>query len=101
MAGRTSEGEEAREERARFPEPWLEYADRSLYGLAAILFLVAAWAMDSYSVVTFAKNLSDDFPLAVVRTWTSSSRLNWSSRRAGATSPGQSGNWPRTQESPT
>ena len=49
-----------------FPEPWLEEADRYVYVLVAVLFLVAAVAMGCYSVYTFLKNISSDFPLDVI-----------------------------------
>jgi len=49
-----------------FPETWLEQADRALYVLVAILFLIAAVAMGAYSLVTFFRHLNDDFPLDVI-----------------------------------
>src|SRR5712691_4778492 len=49
-----------------FPEAWLEQADRAIYVLVAVLFLIAALAMGGYSLVTFFKNLNDDFPLDVI-----------------------------------
>ena len=52
--------------RRPFPEAWLEQADRALYVLVAILFLVAALAMGRYSLVTFFRHVSDDFPLDVI-----------------------------------
>jgi uncharacterized membrane protein (DUF373 family) len=52
--------------RRPFPEAWLEHADRALYVLVAILFLIAALAMGGYSLVTFFNHLNDDFPLDVI-----------------------------------
>jgi uncharacterized membrane protein (DUF373 family) len=46
--------------------PWIEFADRSLYLLAAVLFLVAALAMTVYSIVTFFQHIGEDFPLRLV-----------------------------------
>src|SRR5205814_8544919 len=54
------------EPRLAFPEQWLEHADRALYILVAVLFLVAAVAMGGYSLVTFIQNLGGDFPLGVI-----------------------------------
>jgi len=45
---------------------WLERADRAVYLLVAVLFLVAAVAMAGYSLVTFLQNLEDDFPLDLI-----------------------------------
>jgi len=47
-------------------ERTLDWADEGLYFLVAILFLVAAAAMGVYSVVTFARNVEDDFPLDII-----------------------------------
>ena len=47
-------------------EAALELADQGIYVLVAVLFLFAAIAMGAYSVVTFVKNLSDDFPLDII-----------------------------------
>jgi uncharacterized membrane protein (DUF373 family) len=46
--------------------PWIEFADRALYVVTAILFLVAALAMTGYSIVQFIQHLGDDFPLHLV-----------------------------------
>ncbi len=47
-------------------EAVLGFADEGLYLLVAILFLIAAFAMGAYSVLTFVKNVSDDFPLDII-----------------------------------
>lgn len=44
----------------------LESADRTMYLAVALLFLLAALAMGVYSVLTFVRHLSDDFPSDVI-----------------------------------
>jgi uncharacterized membrane protein (DUF373 family) len=47
--------------------PLLENADAVVYGLIAIVFLVAALGMLVYSVLVFPSSLSDEgFPLAII-----------------------------------
>ncbi len=46
--------------------PWLEWADRALYVLVALLFLGAALAMGAYSVVTFVREARHEFPLQLI-----------------------------------
>ena len=48
--------------------PLLEGADAVVYALVALVFLVAAFAMLVYSVVSFPANLASDggFPLAII-----------------------------------
>lgn len=45
---------------------WLEWADRGLYVLIAILFLGAALVMGAYSVVTFLRDLRGNLPLGII-----------------------------------
>ncbi len=47
-------------------EPWLDMADRAVYLLVAVLFLVAALAMGGYSVAVFVRHIGSDFPLDIV-----------------------------------
>ena len=47
-------------------EPWIEFADRSVYVTTAVLFLLAAIAMIGYAVLTFARHFGDDFPLQLI-----------------------------------
>jgi uncharacterized membrane protein (DUF373 family) len=49
-----------------FAAPWIEFADRALYVVTAILFLVAAMAMTVYAIVTFFQHIGEDFPLRLV-----------------------------------
>jgi len=53
-------------ERRPAAERWLERADAALYLLAAVLLLVAAFAMAGYSVLTFLRHFSHGFPLALI-----------------------------------
>lgn len=46
--------------------PWLDWADRAVYVLVALLFLLAAVAMGIYAVITFLQHLHDDFPLQLI-----------------------------------
>jgi uncharacterized membrane protein (DUF373 family) len=56
----------ARRDVHAFAAPWIEFADRALYVIVAVLFLVAALAMAGYAVVTFAQHFGEDFPLRLV-----------------------------------
>src|SRR6195256_179312 len=47
-------------------ETGLGVADEALYLLVALLFLIAAFAMGVSSVITFIKNVNDDFPLDII-----------------------------------
>src|SRR5437868_9563233 len=55
-----------RERTKQMAESVLDWADEGLYFLVAILFLVAAAAMGVYSVITFIRNVEDDFPLDII-----------------------------------
>jgi uncharacterized membrane protein (DUF373 family) len=44
----------------------LEYADQAVYVVVGLLFLTAAVAMGVYSVVSFVRDLRDDFPLDLI-----------------------------------
>ncbi len=44
----------------------LDMADRAIYVAVAALFLVAAIAMGGYSIGTFVRHLSGDFPLDII-----------------------------------
>src|SRR5437868_5542652 len=55
-----------RERTKQMAESVLDWADEGLYFLVAILFLVAAAAMGVYSVITFIRNVKDDFPLDII-----------------------------------
>jgi len=55
-----------RERTKRIAEGVLDWADEGLYLLVALLFLVAAGAMGVYSVITFVRNVEDDFPLDII-----------------------------------
>src|ERR1700704_4259422 len=55
-----------RRDLSAFFEPWLEWSDRAVYLLVAVLFLAAALAMAGYSVWTFVDHLHDDFPLDLI-----------------------------------
>jgi uncharacterized membrane protein (DUF373 family) len=47
--------------------PFLENADAVIYGMIAVVFLVAALGMLGYSVIAFPNSLSEEgFPLAVI-----------------------------------
>jgi uncharacterized membrane protein (DUF373 family) len=50
----------------RLTEPWLEWADRAVYVLVALLFLGAAVAMGGYAVVTFVREARHEFPLQLI-----------------------------------
>ena len=58
--------EKSRRDLSALMEPWLEWADRAVYVLVAVLFLAAALAMGGYSVWTFVQHLNDDFPLDLI-----------------------------------
>ncbi len=51
---------------SRLAVPGLEFADRAIYALVGILFLLAAVGMGVYSCVTFVEHLNDDFPLDLI-----------------------------------
>ncbi len=58
--------DKSRRDLSAFFEPWLEWSDRAVYLLVAVLFLAAALAMAAYSVWTFVDHLNDDFPLDLI-----------------------------------
>jgi uncharacterized membrane protein (DUF373 family) len=61
------EGEPSQAKIERRILPFLENADAVVYGLIAIVFLVAALGMLVYSVVIFPSSLSEEgFPLAII-----------------------------------
>lgn len=45
---------------------WLESADELVYVVVAVLFLVAAVAMGAYSVITFVRDLRNEFTLRLI-----------------------------------
>jgi uncharacterized membrane protein (DUF373 family) len=47
-------------------ESWLEWADRGVYLVVAVLFLLAALAMGGYAVVTFVRGARHGFPLQLI-----------------------------------
>ncbi len=47
-------------------ESWLEWADRGVYLVVAVLFLAAALAMGGYAVVTFVRTARHEFPLQLI-----------------------------------
>jgi uncharacterized membrane protein (DUF373 family) len=51
---------------SRIAIPGLEFADRAIYALVGVLFLLAAAAMGVYSCVTFVQHLNDGFPLDLI-----------------------------------
>lgn len=62
-----AESEPQRNDRpSRFAVGLLEYADRMVYASVGVLFLSAAVAMGVYSCVVFIRDLTADFPLALI-----------------------------------
>jgi len=47
-------------------EWWLEWADRGVYLVVAVLFLLAALAMGGYAVVMFVRSARHGFPLQLI-----------------------------------
>lgn len=47
-------------------DAWLDWSDRALYTIVAVLFLAAAGAMAIYAILSFARNFSEDFPLQLI-----------------------------------
>ncbi len=50
----------------RWLEQWLERSDQVVYGVVALLFLVAAVAMAGYAVEYFIRHARDGFPVQLV-----------------------------------